>query len=773
MKRISFAIGVPLLVCLAACNRDPKEVAKKYVETGNKYYDKGKFKEASIMYRRALQKNMRDAQAYYRLGLVDIRQGMLGEAQRSLLRATDLDHNNMDALAKLGELDLFIYSRDSVTYKSYLADLKDVVRKLLAKDPNSYDGLRLSGFVDIAEKNVTSAIEKLKAANRVKPNQPELVYALVNALYSNKQDQEAEQTGKELISKHNDYGPIYDLLYVKYVTANRPADAEQILKEKVANNPKSGQYVVQLAFHYFLSRRPDDMNAMLAKLTSDPKTYPDGHLLAGDLLMRVGMTDRAVTEYQQGEKVDSKNKVAYLKREAEALTRVGKSSDASKVVDALMKENPKDPEAAAMHASVLIQSRDQKQIQKAIDELQPLIASTPSTDKGALQVLHFNLARAYMAKGDTASLEQARLQLQETLKVNDNYVPAKMALAELLLSRGESPKAVQTADDVIKLQPNSLPAHLVRTMGLMNMGEYDRSRQELTAILQVRPQSNDARYQLALLDFAQKRYKEAEAGFDTLEKAKDPRGFFGLVRCKVQQGDFDTAIQMIQAQIKQNPGRLDYERLLAETQYSAKRYDAAIAGYQTLIQKDSSVYNWLRLGNIQRDAGKTEAAIASFNKAKEIQPNEPMPLLEIAVLYDNQGRPEEARKYYEQVLKLQPDNPIALNNLAYSMADQGVDLDKALTYAERARQKLPDDLNVSDTIGLIYLRKNLIDDSARVLGELVGRAPNNATFHLHYATALYQKGDKLAAKKELDAATRNGPSDKEKLRIQELRQKLS
>jgi len=148
-------------------------------------------------------------------------------------------------------------------------------------------------------------------------------------------------------------------------------------------------------------------------------------------------------------------------------------------------------------------------------------------------------------------------------------------------------------------------------------------------------------------------------------------------------------------------------------------------------------------------------------------------VLELAVLYDNLGRPEESRKYYEQVLKMQPDNAVALNNLAYSMADQGVDLDKALTYAERARQKLPDNLNVSDTIGLIYLRKNLVDDSARVLGDLVSRAPNSATYHLHYATALYQKGDKLAAKKELDAATRNGPTDKEKLRIQELRQKLS
>ena len=80
MKRLMLVATLPLLVYLAACTRDPKEIARKYVETGNKYYEKGKYKEASIMYRRALQKNMRDAQAHYRLGLVELKQGMRGGA---------------------------------------------------------------------------------------------------------------------------------------------------------------------------------------------------------------------------------------------------------------------------------------------------------------------------------------------------------------------------------------------------------------------------------------------------------------------------------------------------------------------------------------------------------------------------------------------------------------------------------------------------------------------------------------------------------------------
>ena len=150
MKRLSFALALPLLVYLAACTRDPKEVAKKYVETGNKYYDKGKFKEASIMYRRALQKDMRNQQAYYHLGLVDLKQGMMGEAQRSFQRAVDIPPPNADALAKLGDIDLYIFMRDPQTYKGYLTDLGEVSKKLLALDAKSYDGLRLAGFVLLA-----------------------------------------------------------------------------------------------------------------------------------------------------------------------------------------------------------------------------------------------------------------------------------------------------------------------------------------------------------------------------------------------------------------------------------------------------------------------------------------------------------------------------------------------------------------------------------------------------------------------------------------------
>jgi len=95
-----------------------------------------------------------------------------------------------------------------------------------------------------------------------------------------------------------------------------------------------------------------------------------------------------------------------------------------------------------------------------------------------------------------------------------------------------------------------------------------------------------------------------------------------------------------------------------------------------------------------------------------------------------------------------------------------------LTLAERARSKRPDDPNVIDTVGLIFVKKNLTDDGLRLLRELVARVPANPTYHLHLAMALYQKGDKSEAKKELQTAQRYGPTDKEQQRIRELMAKI-
>ena len=704
----------------------------------------------------------------------------LSEARRDFLRAADLESTNdamrAEARARIGDIDFLIISANPAL-RDALTEMKEMSDKLKQKDPNSYDGFRLAGYYEMLhDKDLKAALADFQKANQTKPYQPEVITMLVQLLMSQNEAPEAEKLAKELIQRNKTYDKIYDVMYSYYIRSKRVDDAEALLKQKIANNPTRGNFLTQLAFHYYLTRRKADMLATLSRLTSDSKAFPNGHLLAGDYYYTIRDFDAAIDQYRQGEKDDSKQKPLYQKKLVEALTMRGKTDEASKVVAELLKQNPNDPEAIAMHAAIMLQGVNPKQADAIIAELQPLVVKTPTNQVERLALLHFNLARAYALKGDQQSLDQARLHFQETIKLKPTYIPAKLALAQLEINRGENPLAVQHAQEILKLDPANVTARLVQTLALMNMKDYEQCRKQLTAIVMTYPTSNDARFQMGRLDYVQGRFKDAEADYGMLVKANDPRGVTGLVECKVAQGQYKEAVDLVSSMIAKNPDYAPYRIALSSLEFNSKNYAESAKQLQAVIDKypnSPQLGNYyMRLGEAKRMQGDINGAVSAFHKTADLTPKDPTPYLQLALLYENSGQPEEARKAYETVLKMQPDDPVALNNIAYAKADEGIDLDQAMTYAERAQNKRPNDPNVMDTVALIFIQKNLIDDGLRLERELVGRVPQNATFHLHLAMALYKKGVKDEAKKELQTAMRNNPTDREQQKIRDLMAKI-
>ena len=768
IPRVRLLAAVPCLILLAACNRDPKVVSRKYVDSGNKYFTRGKYKEASIMYRRALTKDMRYADAWYRLGLTNLKLGLPGEARRDFSRAMEIDPGNTDAMVKLGDIDMVFYLLDPQTNRALLADMKDLAQQFFKKDPKSFQGLRLSAYIALLQKDRKTAIQKFEEANQVNPDQPDLVLSLTQTLFQEQRNDEAEKFARDLIDKQKTYGPIYDTLYLYYVRNNHPELGEELLKKKIANNPSQGGYLLQLAFHYYVTGRKADMASILQRLTANPKVFPDNHMQVGDFYVRIRDFDNALFEYDQGQKENSKNKRVYLKKMVEVLGTEGKRDQASNIVAGLLNEDPNDPEAIAMQATLLLQSGDRTQIKTVISELQPLISKMPGN-----ATLHLNLGRAYMAKGDPQSLDNARIQFLEALKIDQRFLPARLALGELQLARGQNPEAVQSAEEVLNLDHANLAARLIRATGLMNMRENQKARDELTAVLKLYPKSNDARFKLGELDYFDRRYKDAEADFQALMEANDPRGVPGIVEAEMAEGRGDQAVKLLEDQTRRFPDRTDFHLELAIIYSKTGKYAEATREFQRLIdKKPNSPELYVRIGQARQSAGDSQGAIEAFKKANDLEPRNIGARLDLAMTYEHIGRYDDARKAYEDVLRIQPDDVEALNNLAYLKADGGVDLDQALAYAQRAQQKRPNDPAVEDTVALIYIRKNLTDDSLRMLRELVSEKPDNPTFHLHLAMALYQKGDRPMARKELQAAMRYKPSEREQAEIKQLLAKV-
>lgn len=766
-SRLRGLVTLVLLLGLAACSRDPKVQAQRYVENGNKFFDKGKFKEASIMYRRALQKDLRFGEAYYRLGLTDLRLAAYGDAGRMLRRAVELEPNNTDAITKLADLLLLASRQDNPQSAALRKEVLDLGGRLIQRDPQSYDGHRLRGQVALLKRDFPTAIDELGKANAAKPNQPNLVLSYFQALAANNQLPEADQLARDLIAKEKGYGPIYDLLYLQYARQNKMSDAEQILKLKAANNPQRANYQLQLAAHYFLTSRRPEMDAVMERLM-DEKAYPEGHLLAGDFyFFRLHEFDHARQQYEAAIKAFPKDKALYQKRLVELYATTGKNSDANELLATVIKEYPKDSDAVAMRAGLMLTTGNRDQINIAANDLQALVTKNPEN-----HLLRYNLARAELAKGDS---EGARQQLEEAVKIRPDFIIARELLGRLYLAKRDPAKALKAADDILTLDRQNLQAHLVRSSALLGLGDRDKAREELDIITKNYPQNPDAKYQVAYLAWQDKDFKRAEQTFGELYKANpnDLRGLVGVVETMASENRMDDAIKELQSSVQRDPQRRDVKLALANLYVRAGRYDEAIQLFQGLLdQQPKSADLLFRLGETERRKGELNVAIDSFRRCSQASPSDTRCLLQLGLLMDGTGKREQAKPIYEQILKIEPDHPVALNNLAFIKAEEGIDLDQALTMAQRARQKAPNSPEIADTLGWIYIKKNLSEDAIRVFHDLVEKDPENPTFHYHFAMALLQKGDRPSAKKELETAMKDKPSKDEVGKIQDLLQKI-
>jgi tetratricopeptide (TPR) repeat protein len=766
MKR--FLSALLLLLCLTACNRDPNVAKRKYVDNGNKYFEKGKYKEALIMYRNALKRDLKFGEAYYRAALAELKLQRWAEAARNLQRAIELQPQNLDAHTRLTNLFLNVYLADQRRPKTLLTELKNVSDKMSQRFPNSYEDARLKGYLALFEGNTKGALEHFAKANQIKPNQQDLVLVYMQTLAGTGQGDQAEKLGLAMIENQPAALSIYDALFMQYMRTNRAPEAQRMLQQKVEKNPKVADAYLQLAAHHFSRKERDAMMSTLARLTANKQDFPKGSMLVGDFFLRIREHDLAMQHYEEGAKLstDKKDKHAYKKRIVEVLVKQNKKDEAQQLIQEVLKEDPKDPEAIAIRASLSLLTGTKEQLQSAINDLQTVVSRMPDNP-----VLRYNLGRAQLAK---QNVQAARVQFEEAIKLRPDYLLPRITLAEIMLRNSEFGKVIQMAQEILAYDAMNVPARLLRSRALIGMNDYKAAREELRQTSQRFPELPEARLQIAALDLQDRNYKGAEEGFRKLfTQAHDPRALLGLVETYMAQKQTAQALKLLQDELSKNPDRMEFRVAIGNISSNTGDYATAISEYKKVLERaPRSADIWMRLGETQRRAGDPTSAAASFKKAQELAPNNVSGFLHLAMLYDNSGRQVEAKPLYEQILRLQPDNPIALNNLAFMMAESGADLDQALTMAQKAKQRLPSDNNVADTLGWIYIKKNLSDTAIGIFKDLVEKQPERATYRYHLAMALYQKGDKAQAKKECELALKSKPPKEEEAKIRDLLSKL-
>jgi tetratricopeptide (TPR) repeat protein len=777
MRYLALAASALVLI---SCNRDPNYLKTKYLQSGIKYYDATRYKEASIMFRKSIEADRKFGSPYYRLALTDLKLGQVASAVPALRRAVELlkpgTADGDDAVLKLSEI-MVVAAQGQENNESIVKDVQQMVDALLKRNPDSWQGHKLAGDLDMlataklyraenvvdAKKQLATAITEYRTALAVKPGDAVITLALGRTLVADGEAAEAQTLFKGMIDRDKKNVSGYYELYRVYLAENKVPEAEAVLKSAIQSNPKDTQLRLTLAQYYFGTNKRPELIALLNQMKGNLKEFPDAYLQSGDFFLRVNSVDEAVKQYEEGMQKDSTRKTTYLKHEIEAYIRGGKANLAYEKNEAILKADSKDPEARGLKATFLLDKGD---VNTAMGELQSVVTAKPDNF-----VARFNLGRAHFARTE---YEQARQEFDAAARLRPDYLPARLAQTQVALLRGDNDVALRSADDTLKIAPNNVQAAVMRAAALQRLQRYDEARAMLEAMLQKQPNQIETLLELGVLDLNQKKNKEAAEHFRRAYETNpnNVRGLLGESRAYLLDGQLDKSVQLVEVEAQKKPANLDLQRELGNAEVSAGQYDKSIATYQSLLAKISEPKQqadlWTRIGEAYLRKGDVQQSINSLEKARQGQPNSPSIMTNLAMLYDMQSKRDLARKYYEMSIKTDPNNPLALNNLAYLITEGNGDLDVALSYANRAKQRLPGHPEVNDTLGWIYLKKNLTDSAIDTFRNLVVQAPQNPTYHYHYAMALLQKGDRENARKECQSALADKPAKEQENQIRQL-----
>ena len=274
------------------------------------------------------------------------------------------------------------------------------------------------------------------------------------------------------------------------------------------------------------------------------------------------------------------------------------------------------------------------------------------------------------------------------------------------------------------------------------------------------PQNAEVQFQLAALDLAEKKLPQAETRLLQLYDKQKFRALAGLVEVYRAEGHLEKAFSRLNVELGKSPDTIPIHGLMADTLVRAGKYDEALEQYKQMrILGVKSAQLDFQVGTIYQLKGNYDKALESFKTAGDQAPSDPVVAAALANAFRLTNRNTEALVAYRRVLVLDPENANAMNNLAYTLLDTGGSPDEAQKLAEHALQKTPKSPNYADTLGMVYLKKNLDDSALQVFSGLTQRFPDNPVFLYHYALSLRQKGQKAKAKTELEVALRKSPPE--------------
>ncbi len=352
-------------------------------------------------------------------------------------------------------------------------------------------------------------------------------------------------------------------------------------------------------------------------------------------------------------------------------------------------------------------------------------------ERSAQAYLHYSVGRLMEIEG---AYSDALVQYRRAASIDSRHCEIATAVARTLLALGQTDEALEAILGARGECPENVPALAVQARVHLARDEL----REAEAILHGPAREDGAPGALIALlgqtlvsqgriDSAEELYR-SKAAVDSLA----PRIAFLHASALLIAGKLDEAADELKRAKRLDPENRQLDGLLGRLLVDIGKPEEGVpllepiadGAHPSQEELTALARGYAALGQPQLALDRLDDATELYGETREIA-------IGRASVYHDADDSEAALTAYEAVLDLDPDYLVALNYVAYSLADSGKDLDRAVVLAERAVEMAPENPYVRDTLGWAYFRVGRLEEAAAELETAVKLGGTDAVILEH------------------------------------------
>jgi tetratricopeptide (TPR) repeat protein len=304
---------------------------------------------------------------------------------------------------------------------------------------------------------------------------------------------------------------------------------------------------------------------------------------------------------------------------------------------------------------------------------------------------------------------------------------------------------------------------LFASQSLYQLGRNRAGRALLDQLLKTDPPPESAVVAFARNEF--RRDPETTARLLDEALARRPDSVALLTSATVfdlRSGELDRALERLDLGLEKKPNVPILLALRAQILLRAGRLEEAERDARQAFERRPDMPRILELLlAIYRQQGRVDVAIEQLEASESAGLLRPYDRVLLGRLHLGKGDTDRAAELYEAALAEDPDLAGAKNDLAFLLAREGRDLDRALELAQDAQQALGEEPAVIDTLGYVMLRRGLAGPAAEQFGSAIRlaeeRGEASAGLLYHMGLALRALGQEGAAAERFEKALSMDP----------------